>query len=452
MVYNRLRIQILIRLLAILIFAGFLVWWVPRTSLRAAPVFAVGLLAAQIFALFRAIEKPQRELVRFFQAIEYSDFTQSFSVSHQDKSLQPLRAAFDRVMQAFQKSRAEKEAQFRYFQTVIQHVGIGIVVFARDGRVDLVNQRAKKMFGIARLEKVGQLSRLNPDFPGTLSRLASGDRAQVRIRDSATGEDATLSLHATRFVLQNESMTLVSIQNIQSELEEKELEAWQNLIRVLTHEITNSVTPIASLASTAGRLLQKLENGAGEQAGWTESVGDVKQAVRTIESRSEGLLKFVAAYRRLTRIPKPDFTIVPIRGLLEHVASLLAPQFREKGIRFTSWVEPETLEITADASLIEQVLINLLQNAVDWAGKKPGGEIALQALIGDSGRPVIQASDNGPGIEKEALDKIFIPFFTTKEDGSGIGLSLSRQIMRLHHGSISAASEPGRSTVFTLRF
>ncbi len=261
-----------------------------------------------------------------------------------------------------------------------------------------------------------------------------------------------MSLYATRFILQNEPLTLISVQNIQSELDEKELEAWQNLIRVLTHEIMNSITPIASLASTANRLLGNASTDLEKYPEIRESFRDVSQAITTIESRSQGLLKFVESYRKLTRIPKPEFEIVPIRELFNRVVPLMQAKFDERGIRFTQSIEPETLEITADLNLVEQVLINLLQNALDWAGTKPNGEAILSAGMGNAGRPIVQIIDNGPGIQKEALEKIFIPFFTTKPDGSGIGLSLSRQIMQLHHGSISVTSEPGRNTVFTLKF
>ncbi len=262
----------------------------------------------------------------------------------------------------------------------------------------------------------------------------------------------TLFLHATEFIIQNSSLKLVSVQNIQDELQEKEFEAWQNLIRVLTHEIMNSVTPISSLASTANKILEQARQNTEERSGLCEMILDAKQAVQTIDTRSQGLLRFVESYRKLTRIPEPEFGIVAVRDLFDRVVPLMQVKFDERGIRFTQSIEPRTLEITADINLIEQVLINLLQNALDWVGTKPDGKIHLNASIGDAGRVLIQVIDNGPGIQKEALEKIFIPFFTTKRDGSGIGLSISRQIMQLHHGSISAVSESDRNTVFTLRF
>lgn len=445
---NRLRFQFCVRIALILFTAGLGWTGLHRTHLIVYPLLTGILLVIQGISLLRTMEKPLRDLNRFFQAVEYSDFSLTFSTSSQDRALKELHQSFDHVIQAFQKARAEKEAQYRYLQTIIQHVGIGILVYKQDGTVDMINQAARRLFKLTQIKEIGALGRLDPALPQCILKLKPEEKTRIQFMDPDSGNAMDLSIHAAQFVVQNEQMTLVSIQNIQSELEEKELEAWQNLIRVLTHEIMNSITPIASLASTANRLVEKIRERPDEP----ESIADLKQAVQTIESRSQGLLKFVQSYRELTRIPKPEFQIVSIEKLFNRIMTLMSPRFKEKGISFTQQVEPKTLEITADSNLIEQVLINLLQNAVDWAGTKPGGKILLQAGMGQSGHPVIHVMDNGPGIAKEALEKIFIPFFTTKEDGSGIGLSLSRQIMRLHHGSISAVSEPNKQTVFTLKF
>ncbi len=452
MVYNRIRRQYVIRVTLILLTTGFLTY----SILQAYPlILALGLIVLlflQAYGLLHVFEQPQRDLARFFDAIEYSDFSQSFSAGVQDKSLETLRATFNRVIQKFQKIRAESEAQYRYFQTVVQHIGVGIIVFTEDGAVDMINQRAKKMLGVPALRKIDQLGRLDPNLPGIIAQMESGERTRLQVRRQDSGDAMTLFLHATEFIIQNSSLKLVSVQNIQDELQEKEFEAWQNLIRVLTHEIMNSVTPISSLASTANKILEQARQNTEERSGLCEMILDAKQAVQTIDTRSQGLLRFVESYRKLTRIPEPEFGIVAVRDLFDRVVPLMQVKFDERGIRFTQSIEPRTLEITADINLIEQVLINLLQNALDWVGTKPDGKIHLNASIGDAGRVLIQVIDNGPGIQKEALEKIFIPFFTTKRDGSGIGLSISRQIMQLHHGSISAVSESDRNTVFTLRF
>ena len=394
------------------------------------------------------MEKPQKDINRFFDAIRYSDFTQTFSNPSIDKSLAPMKEAFNKVMDAFQETRAEKEEQYRYLQTVVQHVGIGLLVFKSEGKIDLINQAAKKLFGISTIKQLDDLKQIKSSLPQKIKQLQAGEKSHIKFCHPGSGDFITLSVYSTQFILQSGIYTLVSIQNIQSELEEKELEAWQNLIRVLTHEMMNSITPIVSLASTAQSIIQSSDLITDDN----EPLKDVNEAVQTIKTRGEGLLKFVKSYRQLTRLPQPVFSIIPLNEFLSYLCKLMQPQFVEKHIEFECHVSPITLEITADRNLIEQVLINLIQNALYWCSRKPGGRVSLTASLGPGSRPIIQVIDNGPGIQKQALEKIFIPFFTTKEDGTGVGLSLSRQIMRLHKGNILVKSVPDQETIFTLKF
>jgi signal transduction histidine kinase len=257
----------------------------------------------------------------------------------------------------------------------------------------------------------------------------------------------------TEFRLGGKIFSLISLQNIRSELEETEIAAWQKLIRVLTHEIMNSITPISSLASTLNELIRADQTSLRAQNGEApDSIPDILQALQTIQKRSDGLLHFVDAYRNLTLLPSPNFQIFPIRELFLRAEKLMQANIKERDILFESWIEPENLELVADPELIEQVLINLQLNALQALEGRREARIKLSASLDSRGKVLIQVADNGPGIPEENLEKIFIPFFSTKEGGSGIGLSLSRQIMRLHNGTISVHSRPGEDTVFTLRF
>jgi signal transduction histidine kinase len=282
-----------------------------------------------------------------------------------------------------------------------------------------------------------------------LRELSPGANELIKLQQ---GDDLLqLSIYATGFVLRKQQLMLVAMQNIQFELEEEEMKSWQNLIRVLTHEIMNSITPIASLASTAfGLLKENQECEVPETV--NEVMGDVREAVDTIEKRSKGLLTFIENYRKLTRIPKPDFKIVPVNDLFERVDQLMRDQVEHKSIHFTTQIDPESLTITADAGLIEQVLINLCKNAVEAVDGMSHPKIKLKAETDGRGNSVIKVADNGKGITEEVAEKIFIPFFTTKQQGSGIGLSLSRQIMRQHKGTLRVSSTPNEKTVFKLRF
>ena len=405
----------------------------------------------QIYGLIHYVEKTNRDLARFFQSIKYEDFSQTFMEKRLGSSFNELKEAFTEVMNAFRKTRADKEEHFRYLQTVVQHVGIGLIAFQPDGHVELINTAAKRLLRIPRLKNIKSLESLSKNLVDTMLRLRSRENALVKVEDES--ELLHLALYATEFKLRGLNYSLVSIQNIQSELEEKEMEAWQKLIRVLTHEIMNSITPIASLTSTISGLIKdsygkKIKSDKFHD----EAFKDIQQALQTIQKRSQGLLHFVDAYRNLALIPKPNFQIFPIKELFDRVRKLMQSNIEKNSIRFKVQVEPETLELTADPELIEQVLINLMLNAFQAVEKQKKAQIELNALMDGRGRIIIQVVDNGPGIPDENLEKIFIPFFSTKGDGSGIGLSLSRQIMRLHHGSIGVHSDSDAKTVFTLRF
>jgi signal transduction histidine kinase len=306
------------------------------------------------------------------------------------------------------------------------------------------------MLKVARLKNIQSLSPFSPSLVDTLFSLKAGEKALVKIPD----QDMELALHAAEFRLKDQLYILVSLQNIQSELQEKEMEAWQTLIRVLTHEIMNSMTPITSMAATVLGLLGSLKEKNGETID-AEAITDISDALKTIHKRSLGLTDFVEAYRHLTLIPKPKFKIFPINELFSRIEKLMENKLTKKGIVFQWSVEPQSLELTADPGLIEQVLINLVLNAtqaLDGVKNSKASRIQLTANLDDNGKIIIRVTDNGPGIVKEALSKVFIPFYSTKKKGSGIGLSLSRQIMKLHKGSIMVQSEPDAETVFTLKF
>ena len=451
MVFNRFRISCIIRVLLIGATIFLFFYLLYQTKLYTALIILGALILYQIYALIYYVEKTNRDLARFFQSIKYGDFSQTFRDTGFGPSFDSLKSAFADVMNSFQKTRTEKEEHFRYLQTVVQHVGIGLIVFQPDGEVELINTAAKRLLRIPRLKNIKYLESLSKPLVKTMLRLKSRESALVKVEDE--NEILHLALYASEFKLRGQKYSLVSIQNIHSELEEKEMEAWQKLIRVLTHEIMNSITPIASLTSTVSGLIKDTyEKKTADSKLKSEPLKDIQQALQTIQKRSQGLLHFVDAYRNLALIPKPNFQIFLIKELFERIRKLMQANIEQNSIQFRVNVEPETLELTADPELIEQVLINLLLNAFQSVKGRKGARIELNALLDGRGRIIIQVGDNGPGISEENQEKIFIPFFTTKEDGSGIGLSLSRQIIRLHHGSIGVYSEPDIQTVFTLRF
>ena len=420
-----------------------------KTEFIAASIFLGLICAYQIFSLLRYVTKTNRDLDRFLLSIKHSDFSQSYTNQLKGSGFDELNQAFSEVTREFQRAKIEKEEHFRFLQTIIDHVGIALIAFNSDGAVELINNAAKKLLKIPRLGNIKDIESISPVLADKLGSISPGDKDLVKFKQ---GDNLLqLSIYATGFILRQQQLNLVAMQNIQSELEEKEMISWQNLIRVLTHEIMNSITPIASLASTATGLLES-DKECKVPADMNDVIVDVRHAVKTIEKRSKGLITFIDNYRKLTRIPKPDFKIVQIKDLFGRVESLMKDQFEHNGIKFQAEVDPASLTITADPTLIEQVLINLCKNSVEAVSGISRPKIKIKAGTDGMGNPVVKVIDNGKGIAEDVAERIFIPFFTTKPEGSGIGLSLSRQIIRLHKGTIGVASTPNERTVFKLRF
>jgi two-component system nitrogen regulation sensor histidine kinase NtrY len=451
MVFKSFRLNVVVRCIVLGATLFLLFYLLTQTNLYVTSTVISLIVFYQIYALIHYVEKTNQELTRFLLSIRYADFSQTFSAKGRGKSFDELSDAFGEVVNQFQKIRSEKEEHFLYLQTVVQHIGVGLIAFTPEGAVSLFNNAAKRLLGINQLIDIRSLKRLSEELVSVLFSLRSGDKSHVKLE--LNGESLQLVVYATELKVHGQHQTLVSIQNIQSELDEKEMEAWQKLVRVLTHEIMNSLTPISSLASTVNGMLGSVsvDEQSTKQVG-EETMRDIRGAVETIEKRSQGLLHFVDAYRNLARIPRPNFSILSVSDLFYRVEQLMQEHFHSGHIVFVSRVDPKSLELTADPELIEQVLINLLRNAVDAVADRTEKKVSLNGRIGENGRVVVEVSDNGPGISRDVQDRIFVPFFTTKPNGSGIGLSLSRQIMRLHRGSISVTSDPGRETKFALRF
>ena len=451
MVFKNFRIQVLLRLL-LLAFSFFLLFYlIDKTRYNLTSVILLIVIVIQIIFLIRYVERTNRRLGHFLQSIRHADFTSTFADQGLGKSFDDLNRSFMEVIEEFRKYRAEKEEHYNYLQTVVQHVSMGIIAFNRQGEIDIFNNAVKKMLKQRHIRNISQLSEVKGELPEILMNLKSGDRRLVRL--FIEDELLQVSIYATEFRMRGEDYILVSLQDISSELDEKEIESWQKLIRVLTHEITNSITPISSLAATVREMiLEEDKEKLLMKALDDEDLEGVKGAIETIQSRSQGLLNFVEVYRNLTRIPKPNFRYFKVKEIFERSERLLKPRMDELGISCSHRVFPPDLMITADPDLVDQVIINMVLNAIDAVKGRDDAEISILATANSSNRVVIDIKDNGIGIKPDIMDKIFMPFFTSKKHGSGIGLSLSRQIMHLHKGSVGVKSKPDEGAVFTLTF
>jgi len=449
MIYRNFRINLIVRIL-VFAMSVFLFFNLLKSQTFLTPVIIFILIIFQIYSLFRYVDKTNRDLASFLESIRFSEFTRSFQIAGMGKSFNELNKAFNDVIADFQKVRSEKEEHFHYLQSIVQNIDVSILAYQQDGTVEMINKSAKKLFQINNVTNVKKLSPLSDELVSTLLTIKPGENKLVKVQDD--DDFLQLAINTTEFKLKDKVIKLATIKNIQNVLEEQETEAWQKLIRVLTHEIMNSITPISSLSATLEGALKPYIQPDQESKLDQETAGELYQAIQTINKRSNGLLHFVNTYRNLTRIPKPNFQVVKVQELFSNLEHLMENDLKQANIKLIKTIEPSSLEISMDEQLIEQVLINLLKNAIHALEKKKDGVIGMKAFFNKRGRPTMQLSDNGTGILPDVLDKIFIPFFTTKPSGSGIGLSLSRQILRLHGGTITAQSVLDKETTFTLTF
>lgn len=446
MISRRFRINVIVRVLLLCVTA-LLIYPALSRQLYTATALIGFLIVLQAYSMMHFLESTSRGLARFLESIRYSDFTSGFTTGIRGRGFDELSRIYSEVVSRFREISMEKEENYRYLQAIVQHVGIGMIAFSGDGKVELINAAAKKLFDIPRLGNIGDLAEVSPELVEALETIAPGGSELIKL--AVAGNLLQVFVYATELRLSRAALKLVSFQNISPELEAKEMEAWQNLIRVLTHEIKNSLTPIVSLTSSMEDMLNARENVEGID---DETVQDIHIALRTVKKRSEGLLRFTDAYRSLTKIKEPKLQSFPVAELVARVENLSVKQIEEAGGTLHTRVDPPMLELHADPQLVEQVMINLVLNAIDAIEGTTDGHIEIDASVDARNHIVIRVTDNGRGIVEDALEKIFIPFYSTKKDGSGIGLSLSRQIMRLHHGDLTAHSTPGERTVFTMKF
>ena len=413
-------------------------------------IFFLGVSVYQVKLLIEYLDRSNENIASFLDSIRFDDLSYSFKTQSDDPIVQRLHRELNEAMQKLRGARREKDSEFLFFRNIVMHVGIGLIVFKENGQIEIFNSAARRLMKISRAENIDDLKEVSESLVLVFKKLKTGGRELFRLR---IGDDIVqLSVYAIELTLRGENVKLVSLQNIQSELEEKEMEAWQNLVRVLTHEIMNSVTPISSLAGIVEEeLKQHMESQQAEPL-TQEQLQDIHLSLQTISKRSEGLIHFVKEFRSLTSIPKPKLGTIRVKTLLEELCMLHRKELMEKQIHLDISVYPEDLTVSADKNMIEQVIINLVKNAIQSFEDSEDKQIDLKAFLTEKSRPVISIRDNGTGIDPEALEKIFIPFYTTKKTGSGIGLSLSRQIMRQHNGTLTVKSTVGKGTEFTMRF
>ena len=447
MIYNRpgLRLVIRIVLLSIEIF--------PASYLLLQSQFLFGFIVLMIavyqsYNLFIFLKKAQFEVSQFVEGVQYRDFSRHFDVKHAPAELQSLRKGFNDINSAFKVISLERETQYQYLQKILELVDTGILSYEIEtGNVVWMNESLKKLLKIPYLKTVQSLDKRDAVLCAQVVDLKPGESAITDIHVDRSSLKILVS--ATAFQTNDKRYKLIAFQNVNEALDETESKAWQKLLRVMTHEIMNSVAPISSLADTLKNRLQHSSELLDDETGTLE---DLSLGMETIKRRSEGLLKFAQTYRNLNMITAPNLQRFYVKDLFKTQERLMMPTLQQKHIELEIILKDADLQIEADINLIEQVLINLLLNAMEAVKETQSPKIILTANQNAHGKVAIKVVDNGSGIEDEVLDKIFIPFFSTKKSGSGIGLSLCKQIMMLHKGNIHVQSVMNEGTAFILQF
>ncbi len=405
-------------------------------------------LILQVAELIRFVNYTNRELAKFIIAIKHSDFSINFKNSKIGKSFHELHVAFDDIIQTYETTKIEKEAQFHYLKMVVENINIGIISIENDENIILMNDTANRLLGVKGIQNWRILGEKLPHFISEILSIGNSGRKLIDLNTST--ENLTLSVDVNTMKLLNKQYKLITFQDIKGEIEQKEIEAWHKLIRILTHEIMNSATPISSLTETMQSMLIK-ENKAKKAADLSdENIEDLLFSLKTINRRSNGMLSFIEDYRKLTKVAQPKMNAVEVLPLLQNIYNLLSPELSNEKIELTIDVY-DVDSIIMDATLIEQVLINLIKNSRHALQGKSDAHINIK-VYSDNNKAVIEVTDNGKGINDKELKEIFVPFFSTKKEGSGIGLSLSKQIMHLHGGQIKVKSKLGEGTSFYLIF
>jgi len=416
----------------------------------ASTVLAFSVVSVLTFEMINFVSKTNAEVTRFLDAARYADFGQRFNFHGLGAGFGELGETFTDILKRFQLARADQETELRHLKALIEHVPAPLISIKADGQLVLWNNAARRLFGSAHVTRLPDLGQFGADFEKEVTKIKAGQRRLVDF--IVDGTEQRITLAATQVNIGGHIERLISLQDIQSELDAAQLQAWQDLVRVLTHEIMNSITPVASLAKTAADLVDDASSQITDHPEVVEELGDVKDAVTTVARRSDSLMQFVSSYRRLTRLPPPEKTVFRLDELFKDVAQIAAQDWDEKALSLVTDVMPEKLDVHADRDMLEQILINLLQNAEQALGDCKSATVWLKADISKRGRVVVSVADNGPGIPAEIAKKIFVPFFTTKREGSGVGLALTRQVMIAHGGAVSVAEREGGGTKFSLTF
>ena len=447
MIFNRYEWRLVLRVVILFItLTAASVLVVSSNSLFL--VIVVPLIVYEVIDLIRFQKKAQDEVSQFVESIHYRDFSRHFDVRKAPNELKPLRKGFNEINSTFKLISRERETQYHYLQKILELVDTGILSYEQEtGETGWMNEAFKTLIGVPYLKTIHSLEKREEKLYGELIKIKPGDAKILNL----TRNQQLVKILVTASIVRSDDKVykLIAFQNVSEALDETESKAWQKLLSVMTHEIMNSVAPISSLADTMKNRLQSPEI---KNSPVSSHLEDLELGIDTIKRRSEGLLKFTESYRSLNKITRLDLSKILVRNMFENLNSLMRPSLEKKNIELEIILRDPTLAIEADHNLVEQVMINLMVNAIEAVKDREHPRITLSGEIQSNNKTILKVADNGLGMPPELLDKIFIPFFSTRKNGSGIGLSLCKQIMLLHKGNIQVQSTEGMGAAFILLF
>ena len=439
------RFQIIMRVIVLLALCAMMGAALFYTNWFFTPLVIGILIFIATYSLIAYNEKTNRDISTFLISLKQGNFTNKYTPSSKGESFNELEQLFEDINQSFQKVNEDKESHYQYLKALNDNIGVAIISYLDNGKIQMVNPYAKKLFSKPHISNIEDLKSIDGNVYNKIKELENGGNDVVKT--VLNNEVLYLSVTCKTFINQSETYHIVLIQNIRKALDDRESEAWQKLVRVLTHEIMNSVTPISSLSTAINQSLKNIEE-------WSEineeDKTDILYSLETIKNRSNGLVSFVQAYKDYARDIDLNKAEMKVTDLFNRVQNLIQTDKQYKGLKIDTEVTPENLKVRADEGLIDQILINLIKNACEAMESIKDGQIVFRAFK-QADKVVMEVEDNGSGIDSEIMDNIFVPFFTTKRLGTGVGLSLSKKIMQLHGGDIQVRSS-NEGTVFSLQF
>ena len=455
MIYKRFYLVIIAYLAGIILFTFMLAFNLGRdlTYTILSLIIIAGLTVS--FGLW--LNRTNKKLAYFFSAVRNEDTSLFFPEGVGFANEKMLNRSLNELNNKLKDARINIELQEKFYKSIMEKIRTGIISFYKNGVVEFTNPEIKRMFGLEHISHINKLQTIDPRLVEMLEKIESGDQRRINVKVNNTL--LSLAVHSQTIIIQNREVKIVTLQDIKSELDIHEMDSWQKLIRILNHEIMNSVAPITSLSSTLSGFYKSGKDQTSPENITPRIISDTIRGLNIIENHGKGLIHFVESYRSLTQLPKPEFTRINLGEFFERIMILINSGFDNDNNNYkvrlliTSSVMPDDLTLVADDKLLAQVFLNVAKNSIEAFGKfKEDDFISMSAGRNPEGRIVLTIKDNGPGMDADTLEKIFVPFFTTKESGSGIGLSLSRQIIQLHNGNITCDSAPGKGTTISMLF